>query len=115
MMAQTGMVLRLLANIILILGILKFAKDGPKMAEELFAMEHVETSIKKKLDDNEYAKRAAGFIGAGVGSLGSNSINAFKGIKDAHGGRAKFGATVRGLRNVVGGGVGGAVRGLAAW
>lgn len=52
----------LLAKVAVLLGILQFAKDAPKMVEELFGVEHIDTSVagmKNRLNENEYAKRAA--------------------------------------------------------
>src|SRR5574344_337736 len=44
-------ILRYMACAILILGILKFAKDAPKLLENIFNMEHVDIGIKKKIGD----------------------------------------------------------------
>lgn len=68
-----------LANVIIILGALTFAKDAPKMFESLFNIEHFETNIKKKLNDNEYAKRLST---AGL-ALGGSAIRKFNKIRDA--------------------------------
>ncbi|MGN1323141.1 MAG: hypothetical protein ACI4VT_03980 [Bacilli bacterium] len=61
----------LLAKVAVLLGILQFAKDAPKMVEELFGVEHIDTSVagmKNRLNENEYAKRAA--VAGGALGLG---------------------------------------------
>lgn len=73
--------INVIASVVIILGILKFAKDAPKMLEDLFSIKIPEMSLKKKLNDNEYAKRAAGLGGAAVGALSKPFINnAIKGF-----------------------------------
>lgn len=60
-----------LAKVAVLLGILQFAKDAPKMVEELFGVEHIDTSVagmKNRLNENEYAKRAA--VAGGALGLG---------------------------------------------
>lgn len=70
----------LLAKVAVLLGILQFAKDAPKMVEELFGVEHIDTSVagmKNRLNENEYAKRAAvagGALGLGGARAGWNAI-----------------------------------------
>ena len=69
-----------LAKVAVLLGILQFAKDAPKMVEELFGGEHIDTSVagmKNRLNENEYAKRAAvagGALGLGGARAGWNAI-----------------------------------------
>lgn len=101
--------IRAVASVVIILGILKFAKDAPKMLEDLFSIKIPEMSLKKKLNDNEYAKRAAGLGGAAVGALSKPFINnAIKGFqKDPTDGKRHilrgFGrATVGTLRDLPG-------------
>ena len=60
-----------LAKVAVLLGILQFAKDAPKMVEELFGVEHIDTSVagmKNRLNENEYAKRTA--VAGGALGLG---------------------------------------------
>lgn len=70
----------LLAQVAVLLGILQFAKDAPKMVEELFGVEHIDTSragMKNRLNENEYAKRAVvggGALGLGAARKGWNAI-----------------------------------------
>lgn len=62
----------LLAQVAVLLGILQFAKDAPKMVEELFGIEHIDTSragMKNRLNENEFAKRAV--VGGGALGLGA--------------------------------------------
>lgn len=94
-----------IASVVIILGILKFAKDAPKMLEELFSIKIPEMSIKKKLNDNEYAKRAVGLGGAAVGALSKPFINNGKEIikgfqKDPTDGRRHW---IRGFGRAAGG------------
>lgn len=68
--SATGLAV-LLAKVAVLLGILQFAKDAPKMVEELFGVEHIDTSVagmKNRLNENEYAKRAA--VAGGALGLG---------------------------------------------
>lgn len=77
--SSTGLAV-LLAKVAVLLGILQFAKDAPKMVEELFGIEHIDTSVagmKNRLNENEYAKRAAvagGALGLGGARAGWNAI-----------------------------------------
>ena len=77
--SATGLAV-LLAKVAVLLGILQFAKDAPKMVEELFGVEHIDTSVagmKNRLNENEYAKRAAvagGALGLGGARAGWNAI-----------------------------------------
>lgn len=96
--ASGGLVL-LLAKVILILGTLKFAKDAPKLIEDLVGTKLPDWRIKNKLNENEYAKRTASALGAaGVNTLGlfkSKSIG--KGLINAP--RAIFGGLKHGWDN----------------
>ena len=77
--SATGLAI-LLAKVAVLLGILQFTKDAPKMIEELFGLEHIDTSkagLKNRLNENEYAKRAAvagGALGLGGARAGWNAI-----------------------------------------
>lgn len=70
-----GWFINCIASVVIILGILKFAKEAPKLLEELFGTKIPELSIKKKLNDNEYAKRAASLGGALAGNVINSTIN----------------------------------------
>ena len=71
-----------LAQVAVILGVLQFAKDAPKMVEDLFNIEHIDTStagMKNRIKENEYAKRAAvatGALGRGGARLAWNAYKA---------------------------------------
>lgn len=68
--SATGLAV-LLAKVAVLLGILQFTKDAPKMIEELFGLEHIDTSkagLKNRLNENEYAKRAT--VAGGALGLG---------------------------------------------
>lgn len=90
----------LVANVIVILGILQFAKDAPKLISDLFGVNgKITWRIKDKLNENEYAKRLSVGAGAAVGGLTSNI---YKGIKEGH------------VMGGIGAGIGGFFRGGAA-
>lgn len=72
-----GLFINVIATVVVILGILKFAKDAPKLLEEIFSVKIPQMSIKKKLNENEYALRGASVLGAaGTTAVG----NVIKGI-----------------------------------
>lgn len=72
-----GIFINVIATVVVILGILKFAKDAPKLLEEIFSVKIPQMSIKKKLNENEYALRGASVLGAaGTTAVG----NVIKGI-----------------------------------
>jgi len=50
---------RLLAQAIIILGILQFAKEGPQLFMDILSIKDIKLNIKKKLGENEYAMRTA--------------------------------------------------------
>lgn len=93
-----GWFINCIASVVIILGVLKFAKEAPKLLEDLFGTKLPELSIKKKLGENEYAMRAASTIGAAGLTAVGNGINAFKNGK-------KFGDILKtGFGGLVGGG-----------
>ena len=117
---SADIIARLLAKVILILGTLSFAKEAPKMLEDLFGMKIGEMSIKKKLDENTYAKKVAGLgVTAGLGAVGG-AIRRFNAAKE----RTYFGGKpnvltglMRGgsaLMGGIGGLLGGGLRGVRA-
>ena len=72
-----GIFINVIATVVVILGILKFAKDAPKLLEEIFSVKIPQMSIKKKLNENEYALRGASVLGAaGTTAVG----NVIKGL-----------------------------------
>ena len=72
-----GLFINVIATVVVILGILKFAKDAPKLLEEIFSVKIPQMSIKNKLNENEYALRGASVLGAaGTTAVG----NVIKGI-----------------------------------
>lgn len=75
--SDISILIKAVAVVVVILGILKFAKDAPKLIEEIFSVKIPQMSIKKKLNDNEYALRGASVLGAaGTTAVG----NVIKGI-----------------------------------
>lgn len=93
-----GLFINVIATVIVILGILKFAKDAPKLLEEIFSVKIPQMSIKKKLNENEYALRGASVLGAaGTTAVG----NVIKGI----GAGKSVGQVIKtGLGGLIGGG-----------
>ena len=72
-----GLFINVIATVVVILGILKFAKDAPKLIEDIFNVKIPQMSLKKKINDNEYALRGASVLGAaGTTAVG----NVIKGI-----------------------------------
>lgn len=93
-----GWFINCIASVVIILGVLKFAKEAPKLLSDLFGTKIPELSIKKKLGENEYAMRAASTIGAAGLTAVGNGINAYKNGK-------KFGDILKtGFGGLVGGG-----------
>lgn len=102
----------LLANVIAILGLLKFAKDAPKLISDVLSTEMPDLSLKKRLQENTIAKGAAGLAIGGVRNGINNGINRYREAKanmpeDA----TKFRRAFRTVGSVVAGGIGGTVRG----
>lgn len=93
-----GIFINVIATVVVILGILKFAKDAPKLLEEIFSVKIPQMSIKKKLNDNEYALRGASVLGAaGTTAVG----NVIKGI----GAGKSVGQVIKtGFEGLIGGG-----------
>ncbi len=75
-----GIFINVIATVVVILGILKFAKDAPKLIEDIFSVKIPQMSLKKKLNDNEYAKRAASLGGAAAGVIAKPFWNNGKAI-----------------------------------
>lgn len=108
-----GFIIKLFATVIVILGILQFAKDGPKLIKDLFNMD-LDFSIKKRLNENTYAQRAASVVGGGISSGVSNFVNKYRSQQDPNNKHSvkNFTAGVgKGLVSGVGGLFGGGARG----
>lgn len=69
-----GLFINVIATVVVILGILKFAKDAPKLLEEIFSVKIPQISIKKKLNENEYALRGVSVLGAAGTTVVGNVI-----------------------------------------
>lgn len=78
--SDISMLIKAVAVVVVILGILKFAKDAPKLIEDIFSVKIPQMSLKKKLNDNEYAKRAASLGGAAAGVIAKPFWNNGKAI-----------------------------------
>ena len=71
-------ILILVANVIVILGLLQFAKDAPKLLETLLGTNgSIRWRIRDKLNDNEYFKRASSAVGAVGGNLKRSVLDSF--------------------------------------
>ncbi len=106
-------IIKLFATVIVILGILQFAKDGPKLIKDLFNVD-LDFSIKKRLNENTYAQRAASVVGGGLSSGVSNFVNKYRSQQDPNNKHSvkNFTAGVgKGLVSGVGGLFGGGARG----
>ena len=79
-----GLFINVIATVVVILGILKFAKDAPKLIEDIFSVKITQISLKKKLNDNEYAKRAASLGGAAAGVIAKPFLNNGKAIVEGY-------------------------------
>jgi hypothetical protein len=77
----------LIANVIVILGILQFAKEAPKLIENFFGSMGGSWRIKDKLNNNEYAKRLATGVGAAGVNFAGNTLGAV--VDGIHDGRKK--------------------------
>ncbi len=95
---EPSVFIKLLAIVVVILGILKFAKDAPKLLEDLFNVKIPQMSLKKKINDNEYALRGASMLGAAGATAAGNVI---KGIGE---GKGVGGVLKTGLGGLIGGG-----------
>lgn len=94
-----GIFINVIATVVVILGILKFAKDAPKLLEEIFSVKIPQMSIKKKLNENEYALRGASVLGAaGTTAVGNviKGIGAGKSVGQII--KTGFGGLIRGGR-----------------
>lgn len=114
---DTGWVIRALATVAIILGVLSFAKSAPKMISELLGVTNgnIALGIKKKLSDNKLAMAGVGAIGTGVGGLVRNGFNAASNIKNAGPGwKNKTGAVLKGVGSTIAGGASGMRRGAQA-
>ena len=92
-----GGIVQLLATVAVILGILQFAKDAPKLIKDLFNMD-LDFSIKKRLNDNTYAMRGVSTIGSAGASFASN---VWDGMDK---GKGFVNTTLSGLGGLAGGG-----------
>lgn len=96
--SDISILIKAVAVVVVILGILKFAKDAPKLIEDIFSVKIPQMSLKKKLNDNEYALRGASMLGAaGATAVG----NVIKGIGE---GKGVGGILKTGLGGLIGGG-----------
>ncbi len=104
--------LNLIAKCLLILGIVMFMRQAPKLLSELFGFGDgdMKLGIKDKLKSSgAFAMGAA--IGAGTTGLVRNSVNAFQQVKKAPK-EKKFSAAVKGFGSAAAGAASGLTKGL---
>ena len=99
--SDISILIKAVAVVVVILGILKFAKDAPKLIEDIFSVKIPQMSIKKKLNDNEYAKRAASLGGAAAGVIAkpfwNNGKAIVEGFKKDENGKRHISSVLRGV------------------
>ncbi len=83
-----GIATQCLANILLILGILKFAKDCPQLFKDVFSSNsgmfagmNFKPGIKKNLESNEYGMKAGAI---GVGAIGGGIAATYQSFKNRY-------------------------------
>lgn len=104
---------KLLSVVVVILGILKFAQEAPKLLKDFFGGGDAFAlkSPIKQLGENKLAMGGLGFVGAGLSSFAGNVWNAGKDVKNAQGFKGKTKAFARGIGYTASGTLSGAVRG----
>lgn len=94
--------IQMMAIVVIILGILQFAKNAPELIKSLFNISDFGhgLSIKKRLNDNTYAQRGVAMLGGAGASALSGGVNG-KGVIGKAVGVAGglFGGGYRGLKN----------------
>lgn len=93
--------IQMMAIVVIILGILQFAKNAPELIKSLFNISDFGhgLSIKKRLEDNTFAQRGASMLGGAGASAISGAWNG-KGLGKLTGAvGGLFGGGYRGLRN----------------
>lgn len=104
--------LNLIAKCFLILGIVMFMRQAPKLLSDLFGFGDgdMKLGIRDKLKSSG-AFAAGAAIGAGTTGLVRNAVNAGQNFKKAPKGK-KFGAVVKGFGSTLAGGASGLTKGL---
>ena len=105
--------LNLLSKCFLILGIVAFMRQAPKLLSDLFGFADgdMKLGIKDKLKaGGAFAMGAA--IGGGATALIRNAVNAGGNIKDAKTGKDKRNAVLKGIGSTIAGGTSGLTKGL---
>ena len=104
--------------VFLILGILMFAKQAPKLIGDLFGFDgsKMGLGIRKKLSEGlpDFAKGGAGAIGAGIGGASRNAYSAYKNRDKEQGLKKRFKNAANITKSGLGGLGGGAYRGYNA-
>ncbi len=103
----------LFAKVFLIMGVVAFMRQAPKLICDMFHLDSggMSLGIKDKLAAGG-AFAAGSIVGSTVGSAGRNLVSAGKKFNGAKGGKAKVAALASGALSVGAGGFSGAVRGF---
>ena len=110
--AEGNVMVWVLSEVIVILGILKFAGDAPDLLKQFFKASGNFSlkSPKKQLSENKLAMGTIGAAGAMVKTGVGNGIRAFSSAREA--GASKTGSALSALRHGIGGGAAGVFRGF---
>lgn len=105
--------IQMLAMVVVILGILQFAKNAPELLKNLFNISDFGhgLSINKRLEDNTYAQRGATMLGGAGANMASRAWNTGNNFIKEKGFKNKASALGSGALETVGGLFSGAYRG----
>lgn len=105
---------KLIGYAFIILGIVTFIKQAPKLVDDIFGLgEDISLGIKDKIK-NAGVFTAGATLGAGATALTRNAVHGFKNVQKAQGAGAKAAAAFRAVGSTFLGGASGAVRGFNA-
>lgn len=108
-----GFFQRVFARVVIIMGIVTFIKQAPKLICDLF---HIDSGgMKLGLAEKLAAGggfAAASMVGGAAGTIGRNAVGAFKNVKNAQGVGGKIKAGLSGVASVGAGALSGGARGL---
>ena len=115
-----GIVIKCIATVLLILGLLKFAQEAPELVKTMFnsggnllAGMNLKPGVRKHIEDNKFGMAGIGAAAGLVGGMIGGGANAVRTAKQRNGGNGRFGsnagaAIYGGLRGAMTGAVHGA-------